>query len=341
MGGCSLNYVDIGDVRSHDYLRGVILAINENDDTCTVEVDGKTLTGVPLFFNGGINTTQRNLSPSSKIWSVKGAALDFEGPVPGQFGSPTVPGDSVYVMIGRGPYDFEIFVLGHVIGKKLRYYLADFKRIYGLHPEIYFTPSYLEHYALDQVVIWPRWYINEYTLYAFAACGIPQLADNIHKKDWYFAIPDCVTGVGTIYNTIFLQVPNAGHYSGFEPLDGMPYRPSPLGQTYTIKTKIFTDDGHEGHVIPPYITPPQFRIDLGYWNALTDRFVSKQVIYPQTTLGLGENDIVCDFKLEDLSLIPDEIGHFIMLRAQVITIGPDSFVASWWTYSILLKEVTP
>lgn len=344
MGGCSLNFVDINDVLSHDFLQGVITAIDAADDTCTVEVDGRTLAKVPLFFNGGINTSPRILSPSGRAGgfsgSVIGAALDFEGPVPAQVGPPavpTVPGDSVIVMIGRGIYYNENFVLGLVTGKKLRYYLADFKRMYALHPAGYWGTSYLEHYAVDQVVIRPFWYEDESSLWVFDACVIPLQPTGTDKKDWYFAIWDCVTGTGAVYNTISIQVPNVGHYSGYAPLEGMPYRPSPLGQIYTFKTNISVSD-YNSWGIHSGITPPRFRADLGYWDLTTDRFVSKKIIYPQTVLGLGENPISFDFTMEDLSGIPNETGHIISLRAQVITIGPVSMFSSWMIYSILPKE---
>lgn len=314
VGGCSLNYVDIGDVLGHDMMRGVIVAIDATDDTCTVDVDGRTLTKVPLFFNGGMNTTQRVLP--SGIWSIKGAALDFE------------IGDVVIVMIGRGIFDFENFVLGQVAGKSIRYYLADFKKMYVLHPATYVMASRVEHYIPDQVRIRPYFLSTTAGPWVYPTFWIPFLTGETLKEDWFLRLPPIDPIFQPMYNTLIIETAPAGYYLD-PPLDGAAIRPSPLRRIYTVRTNI---------VIPEILSgqTPILNVNLGYWVETSKSFHSLRSIIAGQVLVLGDNLVTFDFVFEDLYLGPP--GYTVALQ---LLLYNENLQGNWDIYSIFQKELTP
>jgi predicted transglutaminase-like cysteine proteinase len=91
----SHDFTDIGDVLNFELLRGIVTAVNENDDTCTVTVDGKSVTAL-LFYHCESGSVMRESG------AIEGAALGF-----------TV-GDEVIVL--KKYDDSAIKVIGHVGG---------------------------------------------------------------------------------------------------------------------------------------------------------------------------------------------------------------------------------
>jgi hypothetical protein len=89
------DFTDIGDVLNFELLRGIVTAVNENDDTCTVTVDGKSVTAL-LFYHCESGSVMRESG------AIEGAALGF-----------TV-GDEVIVL--KKYDDSAIKVIGHVGG---------------------------------------------------------------------------------------------------------------------------------------------------------------------------------------------------------------------------------
>jgi hypothetical protein len=312
MGGCSLNFVDIGDVQSHDMLRGVITAIDASDDTCTVTADGRILTKVPLFFNGGLNTNPRDVPPG--IWSVRGAAVDFE------------VGDSVLMMVGRGAFNFENFVFAPTAGKSLRYYLADFKKAYVLHPTAYVNASQVDHYAPDQVRIRPYWMNILGGRYVYPTFSIPVQSEETPKRDWFLRIPSLDPSYWPAYNILIVETAPIGYYLD-PPLDGGPYRPSSMGKTYTFWTNIAIPQILLGQI-------PVLSVDLGY--CIGSVFYSLRSIIAGQELVLGDNLATFDFVFEDLYLGPP--GYTVALQVFFSNLN---LQGNWDIYSILPTEVMP
>ena len=326
MGGGHLNYIDIRDVLSHDMLVGVITAIDAVEDTCTVDVDGRTLEDIPLFFNGGSNTIPNEL-PSGHS-SIIGASLDFEVE------------DSVIVMIGRDIYTTENFVLGQTSGKKLRYYLVDFKRINDLDPGPYYNLTWLPHYAPDKVEIIPLWSADN-VLSTHSVIDLPDLGSSVSRELWYithnleytqaYSLPD----IPIIDYLILLIMPTMDYYFNDYPMiSDWPYRPIPTNQEYTFSCEVEV----YGSEIPQYI-----RADWGYWDYTTSppEFVSLSVIKSPETLDVGSNIITFDFMIEDLysgSLIRG-LEYVLGLWVQVYFTATGGYVAGhdWKVYSILEK----
>ncbi len=316
MGGCSLNFVDIADVLGHDMLRGVITAIDVSDDTCSVDVDGRTLTKIPLFFNGGLNTTPR-LLPSG-YYSVTGAAAFFE------------VNDKVIVMVGRGAYAAENFVLGFVDGKKAPSYLVDFKRIYVLQSS-YVNASWVKHYAPDQVLVQPVWTSPSAGPYVYPSFSVP--SDGTLPKDWFLRIPPNPPEYNTMYNILYVESPPTGYYMTYDWTTGDPIRPSPLGKEYTFKSVIAVPE-----IVPGYT--PKLYADLGYFvvSEYPWGFHAVTSIISNQDLVVGDNNVNFDFVFEDLFPTPPvpsaPATYYPTLRVMFIN---QNTQGNWDIYSILPK----
>jgi hypothetical protein len=45
----SIDFIDIGDVMNHQFLRGSIISLDENTDTGAVMIDGSTFSALLMF----------------------------------------------------------------------------------------------------------------------------------------------------------------------------------------------------------------------------------------------------------------------------------------------------
>lgn len=314
-----LNFVDIGDVLAHDYLQGIITAKNAVDDTCTVVVDDRTLTDVPLFFNGG-STAIHHVLPSG-YWSIYGAELDFE------------IGDKVLVMIGRAPYEAENFVIGQVDNfQKLRYYLADFKRIYALHPTTYYNTPEIGHYVPDQINLRAEYYWvwrgTIYGPYNYPSFSIPIQSDTTPKEDWFlrnscnYNVSEEIVNTGEnvdTYDVFTIAITDDGLHI-YPPLTNMPYRSNPQSQIYTFRTTIIAS------------APAIFYAKMGNISFVAPWFTPVETIITRD-LYVGVNNISFDFQYKTTP------GSYRAMRIEIAARGYYSPCSQIDIYSILPKVI--